>query len=202
MRSRNFTIGLVASVVVVALAVGCLFLVRSIAGPDLELPDEVDGLVASDLAAAYPDGRAPDKALDRQRSANAFNSDGFSAAFDGAEADTRTYIDTGADDFETVAVIAVAGRAGPLVPDQGFVDPAYVGFALPQYERVTRGDVECILVRSNPPRAGTDFQPDQAVPDYHVCQRPSGDLTVRVTWRTGDTDRVVDLVDTLWDELD
>lgn len=200
MRSRNVVIGVVSSVVVLALAVGLLLLVESV-GDDVELPDRVDGLVAADLEAAYPSADVPPETVARQRSLDETNADGFSDAFDGADADARSYVDPDSPTDSLVGVVAVAADAGPLVPQDGFVDPEQLGFALPLVERVTDGDVECLLVRNQPPRAGSDVQPDQALPDAHLCQRRSGALTVRVRSTSSDTDAVVDLVDALWDEL-
>ena len=198
MRSRNFVIGLVSSVVVLAVAIGLLALVRS--GDAVELPDRVDGLVATDVDGAFP-AEAPPEVLARQQAALDTNSEGWSEVFDGADADTRTYVDPEAQDQQPTAVVAVAADAGPLIPEPGFVDPEQLGFALPQVERITDGDVECLLTRNQPPRAGTTYQPDQAAPDAHLCQRRGGDLTVRVRSTSSDTDAVVDLVDAVWDEL-
>ncbi len=198
MRSRNFVIGLVSSVVVLAVAIGLLALVRS--GDAVELPDRVDGLVATDVDGAFT-AEAPPEVLARQQAALDTNSEGWSEVLDGADADTRTYVDPEAQDQQPTAVIAVAADAGPLIPEPGFVDPEQLGFALPQVERITDGDVECLLTRNQPPRAGTDYQPDQAAPDAHLCQRRGGDLTVRVRSTSSDTDAVVDLVDAVWDEL-
>lgn len=198
MRSRNFVIGLVSSVVVLAAAIGLLALVR--AGDDVELPDRVDDLVATDVDGAFS-VEPPPEAIARQREALDVNSEGWSEVFDGAAADSRTYVDPEAQDQQPIGVLAVAADAGPLIPEPGFVDAEQLGFALPQVERTTDGDVECLLTRNLPPRAGTDYQPDQAAPDAHLCQRTGGGLTVRVRSTSSDTDAVVDLVDALWDEL-
>lgn len=199
MRSRNVVIGVVSSVVVLALAVGLLLLV----GPadDVELPERVDGLVAADLEAAYPDADVPPERIEQQAAAYAVNADGYRDVFDGADADARTYLAPDSPDT-LFGVVAVAADAGPLVPQDGFVDAEAQGFALPLVERITDGDVECLLTRNQPPRAGSDYQPDQALPDAHWCQRRSGTLTVRVRSSSSDTGAVVDVVDALWDELD
>lgn len=200
MRSRNVVIGVVSSVVVLALAVGLLLLLDSV-GDDVELPERVDGLVAADLEAAYPGGDVPPERLEQQAAAYAVNAEGYRDVFDGADADARTYLAPDSPDT-LFGVVAVAADAGPLVPQDGFVDAEAQGFALPLVERVTDGDVECLLTRNQPPRAGSDYQPDQALPDAHWCQRRSGTLTVRVRTTAGDTGAVVDVVDALWDELD
>lgn len=206
MRSRNVVIGLVSSVVVLALAVGLLLLLDSVGDDDLQLPERAGDLVALDTAAgeAVDDGPVAQEAVDRVRAGNDVERRGLSDAFDGAASDVRVYGDTAADDPTglLLTATAVAADAGPLVPLDGFVDPAQLGLALPPVERVTDGDVECLLVRSSPPRAGTSYQPDQATPDSQVCQRRSGSLTVRVRSDGGDTDAVVAAVDLLWDELD
>lgn len=199
MRSRNFWIGLVSSVLVVVVAVALLLLVRS-GDDEVALPDTIGDLVASDTAAAYPGDGPDDEQLQRLRTRDDVNADGYSDALDGAAADSRVYLDP--QDPSPISVVAVAADTGPLLPQEGFVDPEELGFALPQAERITRGDVECILLRNQPPRAGTDYQPDQATPDAHYCQQRSGSLTVRVRSTSGDTDAMVDLVGDLWDELD
>ncbi len=202
MGSRNLVIGLVASLVVLAVAAGLLVLVESVGDDDLRLPDRVGDLRATDTAAAYPGRDAPPEVLEQQRSAAEVNSEGYEDAFDGADADSRTYVDPQGDSPVFWTVVAVADDAGPLVPQGGFVDAERLGLALPPVERVTRGDVECVLVRNVPPRAGAPVEPDEAAPDAHYCQRRSGSLTVQVRAGISDTDAVVDLVNDLWDELD
>lgn len=202
MRSRNFWIGLVASLATIALAIGGLVLTNAAGDDEIDLPDEVGGLIALDDPEAFPDRGSPNDGLvDSQREANRYAAGAYSDAFDGAAAAVRAYIRADGE-YQPVQVTAIAGDAGPLVPDVGFTSPEVLGFALPLVERITDGDVECLVFRTQPPRAGTDYQPDRAAPDYHLCQRSSGSLTIRVRASEPDTDVVVDLVDDLWRELD
>ncbi|MFB9312070.1 hypothetical protein [Nocardioides plantarum] len=200
MRSRNVVIGVVSSVAVVAVAIGLLLVLGPYDGDEVALPERVGDLVATDVAAAYPDDKDSSKAIEGARSAADYNSDAYADVFDGAAVDTRVYTDDELRLFVTAT--AVRADAGPLLPQNGFADPERQGFALPTVERTTEGDVECLLLRSQPPRAGSDYEPDEAEPDAVLCQRRSGDLTLQVRAATGDTDLVVDTTDDLWDELD
>lgn len=202
MRSRNVVVGLVASLVTVALAIGLLLVVDATADDEVELPDRIGDLRAIDTDGSSPARAVPDGVGERQRRADEVNADGYSEVLDGAAADARVYLDPGSAEGELVSVVAVAGDLGPLVPQDGFVDPEQLGFALPQTERVTDGDVECLLLRDLPPRAGTDYQPDQAEPDAIFCQQRSGTLTVRVRSVTGNLAALVNVVTDVWDELD
>lgn len=195
--TRNFVLGLIASVVVVALALGGLALAQAAGDDRIELPDRVQDLTGSDLDEAYPSD-APDAVAQRQREAAEVDASGLADAYDAA-AGSRVYVDADLDLF--VAVRAVAAGTGPLVPDAGFVDPEALGLALPQEERITDGDVECLLTRSTPPRAGADYQPEDVAPDAVACQRTSGTLTVRARAATDDVELVVAVVDDVWDAL-
>ncbi len=187
MGSRNVVIGLVASVLTVAAAVGLLLLVEPAGGRDVDLPDRIGSLEAVTEPASVTDRLA-------------YSSEQWARAFD-ADADSALYRDgDGATDTQ-VSVTAVAEGSGPLVPEQGFVDGPSLGFALPRVERVVRGDVQCLLFRSLPPRLGTAYEPAEAEPDSVLCQRTTSDLTVRVS-SSGDLDTTVDQVDVVWDELD
>lgn len=201
MRSRNFVFGLVASLATIALAVGLLFVVDAAADDEIELPDKVGDLVALDTEAAFPGGQPP-QAVERRREADDVNAAGFRDAFDGAAADARVYLDPEDADGDVISVVAVAADAGPLLPLEDFVDPEQIGFALPQTELVDDGDVECLVYRVSPPRAGTDYQPDQAEPDAVHCQQHSGSLTVRARSNGGDLATTVAIVTDVWDELD
>ena len=55
MRSRNLVIGVVSSVVVVAVAIGLLLLLGPRDGDDDALPERVGDRVATDVAATHPD---------------------------------------------------------------------------------------------------------------------------------------------------
>ncbi|MEO9323738.1 hypothetical protein ABFT23_09625 [Nocardioides sp. C4-1] len=199
MASRNAVIGSVSSVVVVAAAVGLLFAVRAVGADELDLPAEVDGFTAIDTVRASGTGTDDDVA--RRAAADDEDAEGWSEAFDGAAAAVRSYVDLDSGDTATLSAVAVAADMGVLVPTSGFPDPAELGLALPREERVVDGDVECVLTRVSPPVAGRDYQPDEATPDAVTCQRRSATLTVRVAGPVADPDRVVGVVDDLWDEL-
>ncbi|WP_139983063.1 hypothetical protein [Nocardioides litoris] len=199
MLSRNAWIGIIASVVVVAAAIGLLQLVRTVGEDELSLPPQVDDLLAVDSEAFLGTSGQEDLLATRRAEARTVG-ESLSEAFDGAAAVTRVYVDR--ESAESVTVFAVAADAGPLLPPGGFVDPDRAGLALPPVERVADDGVECLLQRNNPPRAGTDYQPDQAAPDTVQCQRRSGTLTVRAQATFGDRDRVEDVVDDVWDDLD
>lgn len=197
--SRNVVVAVVSAVVVVAAAIALLFVVREVGEDELALPDRVEGMPAADDPDAYADYEPDPAVVDRQREAAEYDAEGWSDAFDGAAAASRTYV-AGTLDGQ-VTVQAVAADAGPLLPPNGFVDAPTIGLALPLTERVVDGDVECLLQRVQPPRAGTDYQPDQAVPDAVTCQRRSGTLTVRAQSADLDRDRVTAVVQSVWDEL-
>jgi hypothetical protein len=200
MRSRNFVVGLVSSVLVLVVAGALLVLLES-GDDEVDLPDEVAGLTAADTAGAYPDDAPdPQSLIDARTAAQDVDRVGLTEAYDGAAAGSRVYVDRAYE--AVVSFTAVEADAGPLVPPNGFVDPEALGFALPQVERVTDGDVECLLTRNQPPRAGTDYQDDQALPDAVTCQRRSGALTVRARAATQDRDLVVEVVEDVWGELD
>ena len=186
-------IGVVSSVVVLALAVGLLLLV----GPadDVELPERVDGLVAADLEAAYPDADVPPERIEQQAAAYAVNADGYCDVFDGADADARTYLDPDSPDT-LFGVVAVAADAGPLVPQDGFVDAERAGLraaarrADHRRRRRVPADAQPAAARRRPTTS-----PTRPLPDAHWCQRRSGTLTVRVRSSASDTGAVVDVVD-------
>lgn len=201
MASRNAVIGSVSSVVVVAAAIGLLFAVRAVGADELELPAEVDGFVATDTAEASGDGAESQQFVERRAAADEKDADGWSDAFDGAAADVRSYVDLESADTPTLSAVAVAADMGVLVPSSGFPDAEELGLALPREERITDGDVECVLTRASPPVAGRDYQPDEATPDAITCQRRSATLTVRVGGPLGDPDRMVGIVEDLWDDL-
>lgn len=204
--SRNFWIGLVASVVVIALAVGVLALVTSLRDSDVELPDEVGGLVALDTDAAFPESSTLDdekraQTIADRREAQEYAADKLSDAFDGADAAVRSYGE--ADVLDPLYLVtAVADDAGPLIPENGFDDPEYLRTALPRVDRVSEGDAACLIHRNQPPLADREYDDEAAAIDHMVCQRTSGSLTVRVSVTDGDVERTVDLLDDVWDELD
>lgn len=197
--SRNVVVGVVSAVVVIAAAIGLLFVVRTVGEDELALPTSVEGLRAADDPGTYADYDPDPAVIDGQREAAEYDAAGWSDAFDGVAAASRTYLGDGLD--SRVTVQAVAADAGPLLPPNGFVDAPTVGLALPPTERVVDGDVECLLQRAAPPRAGTDYQPDQAAPDAVTCQRRSGTLTVRAQSTDLDHDQVTAVVRSVWDEL-
>lgn len=205
--SRNSWLGLVASVVTIGLAVGGLFLVRGLGGDDLTLPGELDGLTAADSGRALEqidDEERRTEARERSERQRAYNERELSEALGGADVEARSYYDIDSDDGPPVInVVAADGDLGPLLPDNGFIEPETSGFALPLVERVETGDVECLVRRVNPPRVGDDYDDDDAAPTTVLCQRTSGSLSVRVSSGQGTTvDEIAGYVDDVWAELD
>lgn len=205
--SRNLWLGLIASVLVVVVAVGLLRLVDD---DEIELPDELAGRTALGTPAAVKgidDAEKADRALKGQRDATAYNQEKMSDVLDGAAVTSRTYVDFAEDkDFDDrlpdVQVLAVAADAGPLLPLYGFGDPEYLGYALPLVEWSEHGDVECLGNRVSPPGADDeDYSEEEAAIDIVTCQHRSGSLTLRVTVRDTPVDDVVDLTDDLWDDV-
>jgi len=204
MTNRNLVLGLLASLLIVAAALGLLWVLER--GDDVALPDEVLGIPARDADAGLVKVReeSREEIRSKLRHAYDYNSDRVGKAYD-ADAATRFYAD-----FEgslgVYTVLAVATDTGPLIPESGFDDPDYTGLT-PRVERVTfDDDVECLLART-PLRIDPD-DPEGA-PEGEVetvrstCQRTSGGLTVRVTGGGDDvtTDDVLKFLDAVWDEV-
>jgi hypothetical protein len=206
MRSRNFVLGLLASVLVVAVAIGLLVLVDRTGGDDLELPDRLGGLSAYDSERAYErlDEDRRDETRKRHESQTAYNESELSDALDGAEVVARSYYSL--EDGEgpaAVTVVAADADMGALLPEGGFPQPEASGVALPLVERVETGDVECLLRRVDPPRFGDDYDEEDLAPSSVLCQRTSGSLSVRVSAGDGATvDQIAGYVDDLYDDLD
>lgn len=190
-----------AVAVVLAVGVAVTILVLSLGGGSgVELPDEIDGLTARDSEASIPDSAAsPEELLETLANAREYSADKFSDAFDGADADVRTYADL--EDFEApqYSVVAIEAEAGPVLPDYPFDDPELTRLAAPQVDRVEEGDAEC-LVRRNVAPAGADAEDSEPV--SVVCQRTSSSLTVRVSaGNDPSVDDTVAFLDAVWDEV-
>lgn len=204
--TRNFWLGLVASVVVLAAAVGIAFALDR-RGSDVELPDTLDGMHAFDSDAGQRELGADDdkviaESIRKTRSAQGYAEDQVSDAYDGADADIRQYTRLTDDGSNRIyQVTAVAAESGPLLPEGGFPDPERLGVAFPTVDRTVDGEVAC-LARYNPvPDGGDDVSPDDHIQSV-VCQRTSGSLTVRVQTGVAPVDSVVDVTNAAWDDLD
>jgi hypothetical protein len=208
----------VALVLVAGVAVTIVLLSRGSDG--VELPDEVDGLLARDAADAVPDdNERKDEILRDQREARERVAERYAEAYDGADADVRAYGDLTSDDATFYSVLAIELDAGPLLPDY-LDDPETTGYAVPQVEVVHEDDADCVLRRNQPPIADSDSDSDSdsesdsgsesdsdsdgdgTAPDVVTCQRSSGSLTVRVTATSGPTvEDTVEFLDAVWSEL-
>ena len=198
-----FVVRIIGGILVVGVVVGIGLWAERATDDDLELPDRVAGIDADDSDAALEslDADRRDRARTQAEETNDFNSDRLSEAYDGAEAVTRRYgLLTRAD--QTLLVTAVRAESGPPVP-LAFDDPETLGLAAARNELVDEGDVTCLVTRANPPVADEEgVDSGDLAPTTVLCQRTSGDLTVRVLANGEvDADDVADATDEVWEEL-
>jgi len=167
-----------AALIGVAACAGLLAAPVAASTPDtgLQLPDVLGELVATDAVDAYPpDAAPPADAIERFRTANEFNADGFAAAL-GVDAAARRY-SPGGELFQFYDVLAVATELSPLLPPS-FVDPTVLQLEKPRYELVVVDDVNCVVTWATI-ADGDDVTAEDRLSS--VCQAARGGLTVQVS---------------------
>ncbi|KRF11410.1 hypothetical protein ASG90_16800 [Nocardioides sp. Soil797] len=172
------------------------------------LPDRIGDWVAQDSDAflasvdADLDDDRRDELIETRRQADDYNSEQFSKAFGGADAQSRSYWSDDADNGALI-VVEIQADSGPVLPI-AFGDPELMGTAVPRDEVGEHGDVQCLLSRINPPRANEDedtgdAETEDAEPDSVLCQRTDSGRTVRVSVSGVSVDDVVAITNQVWD---
>jgi hypothetical protein len=160
---------------------------------DVDLPDQLNGLVTVEEAAGESGGSDRADTFEQQDEATA---EALRDAYGGPSVDVQTYA---SDDLETmVSVIAIRAESPELVPPI-VVSPGDLELEVPPVDVETVGNVEC-LVRNPPTPEGNEVDVEQIV--VELCQRTDDDLTVRAIGRTRMTaDEMAEFVDAAWEAI-